>query len=207
MLLTIWELLEVLLLKVCSCWKRDTLCCSLFREVVLGVMLMTVVLLISIAACLQLLGRRVQVFCKSRTGLMCDWISSFLSHGEDVLPLHTQFSSVWEAFDLLNYSRQLLKCEITCMMVPSVWVAIQCVGSHWSAPVKSLDTNFCYRPVNMLQVVVCGKPHIWSGWSAPESLGSVCPRSHYWCLFLSPCLFLSMLLLCLQLTSTRKAMH
>lgn len=44
------------------------------------------------------------------------------------------------------------------------------------------------RSVDVLQVVACGKPHIWGGCSAPKPLGSDCPHSHYWCLFLSPML-------------------
>lgn len=104
-------------------------------------MLMAAVLLISIAAGLQLLGRRVQVFCKSRTGMMCDWISFFLSHGEDVLPPHTQFSSVWEAFDLLEIL--LAAFEVWNYLYDGLF----CVKPRWSAPVKSLDTIF------LLQVV------------------------------------------------------
>lgn len=59
----------------CTCWKGDTVCCSLCRGAVLGVILTAVVQLISRAACVCLLGTRVQVFSKSMTGMMCDWIS------------------------------------------------------------------------------------------------------------------------------------
>lgn len=209
LLLTVWRLLEVLLLTICSCWKWDT--DSLFREGFLGLVLMAVVLLISIAACLQLLGGRVQVFCKSRTGMMCYWVSSFLSHGEDVLPPHAQFSSVWEALDLLKYSRQLLKCEITCVMFLSVWVATQCVRPRWSAPVKSLDTIFllqvsehaaggCLRQTSDLGRVFCPKK-LGLCLSSQPLLMSL-PVSHAAC-----CSPSCQLLPCLQSLSTRKAVH
>jgi len=53
----------------CSFWKGDIVCCSLYREVVCGIILMAVVLLM---ACVRLLGTKVQVFCENMTGMMCD---------------------------------------------------------------------------------------------------------------------------------------
>lgn len=50
---------------------KETLCVVLCIEII-GIILMAVVLLISLAAYMHVLGTRVQVFCKSITGVMCD---------------------------------------------------------------------------------------------------------------------------------------
>lgn len=164
----------------CSCWKGDTVCYSLCkRSGSWGN---------PHGSCIAgLCSSLPTVTWKKSAGVLQErdrndvWLNQlFLSRGEDVFPLHAQFSSVWEAFDLLKYSTQLLKCEISCMMVPSVCVATQCVRPHWSAPVKSLDTIF------LLQV----SEHAAGGclWQTPHLGWVFCPKNLGLCFSSQPLL-------------------
>lgn len=121
----------------CSCCKETLHVALYIQKWFPGIFFITVLLQISLAAFIRLLRRRMQMFCQSMAGMMCDWISSvFLCHREDVLLQQDQFSSFWEVFDLLKYTRQLLKCEMIYMSVPSVWVATCYLLTYWSAPAK-----------------------------------------------------------------------
>lgn len=156
LLLTVWRLLEVLLLRICRCWKSEHY--MLFsREIVLGVMLMAVVLLISLAACLQLLSWKKSAGVLQEQDRHDVWLNQLLPQpwGGCSSTAHSVFislGSLWftevllAAFEVWNY----------------LYDGPFCVKPCWSAPVKSLDTIF------VLQVVA-----IEAGWIKPHKLQSL----------------------------------